>query len=96
MRFRSAGILTAVVIAGLLAYGCINLMTMKTKVAEATKAEAQLQDRIESIQEQNASYQYALDNQDDPDTIEDVARDKLGLVMPDEMIFYDSGEYTGE
>ena len=96
MKFRSAGLLTGIVIACLLAYGCINLMNMKTKVAEASKTEAQLQDRIESIQEQNASYQYALDNQDDPDTIEDVAREKLGLVMPDEMIFYDSGEYAGE
>ena len=96
MKFRSAGLLTGIVIAGLLAYGCINLMNMKTKVAEASKAEAQLQDKIEAIQEANASYQYAIDNQDDPSTIEDVARDKLGLVMPDEMIFYDSGEYTGE
>jgi len=96
LKFRSAGILTGIVIALLLAYGCINLLNMKSKVAEASKTEAQLQDRIESIQEQNASYQYALDNQDDPDTIEDVARDKLGLVMPDEMIFYDSGERAGE
>lgn len=92
MRFRSAGWLTAVVIAGLLAYGCITLMNMKTKVAEAAKTETQLQTQIEAIQEQNASLQYAIDNQDDPDTIEDIARDKLGLVMPDERIYYDAGE----
>ena len=92
MRFRSAGWLTAIVIAGLLAYGCIMLMNMKTKVAEASKAEAQLQAEIEAIQETNASLQYAIDNQNDPDTIEDIARDRLGLVMPDERIFYDAGE----
>ncbi len=92
MRFRSAGWLTGLVIAGLLAYGCISLMNMKSKVDEAAKTEAQLQSQIEAIQEANASLQYAIENQDDPDTIEDIARDKLGLVMPDERIFYDTGE----
>ena len=91
MRFRSAGWLTAVVLAGLLAYGCITLMNMRSQVAEAAKTETQLQDQIEAIQETNASLRYAIDNQDDPDTIEDIAREKLGLVMPDERIFYDAG-----
>ena len=92
MRFRSAGWLTAVVLAGLLAYSCITLMNMKSKVADAAKTEVQLQTEIEQIQEMNAALQYAIENQDDPDTIEDIARDKLGLVMPDERIFYDAGE----
>ena len=91
MRFRSAGWLTAVVLAGLLAYGFITLMNMRSQVAEAAKTETQLQDQIEAIQETNASLRYAIDNQDDPDTIEDIAREKLGLVMPDERIFYDAG-----
>lgn len=92
MKFRSAGWLTAVVIAGLMAYGCIMLMNMKTKVAEASRKEAALQAQVEAIQEDNASLQYAINNQDDPDTIEDIARDRLGLVMPEERIFYDAGE----
>lgn len=92
MKLRSAGWLTTFVIAGLLAYGCITLMNMKTKVSEASKTEAQLQAEIEAIQEENASLRYAIENQDDPATIEDIARDRLGLVMPDERIFYDAGE----
>ena len=92
MKFRSAGWLTALVIAGLMAYGCITLMSMKSKVAEAARTEAQLQSQVDTILETNASLKYAIDNQDDPDTIEDIARDKLGLVMPDERIFYDAGE----
>ena len=92
MKFRSAGWLTALVIAGLMAYGFITLMSMKSKVADAAKTESQLQSQVSSIQETNASLRYAIENQDDPDTIEDIARDKLGLVMPDERIFYDAGE----
>ena len=92
MKFRSAGWLTALVLAALMAYGCITLMNMRTKVAEAAKSEAQLQAQAEAIQETNASLRYAIENQDDPATIEDIAREKLGLVMPDERIFYDAGE----
>ena len=92
MKFRSAGWLTALVIAGLMAYGCITLMSMRSKVADAAKTESQLQSQVSSIQETNASLRFAIENQDDPDTIEDIARDKLGLVMPDERIFYDAGE----
>ena len=92
MKFRSAGWLTALVIAGLMAYGCITLMNMRSKVADAAKTEAQLQTQVDTILETNASLRYAIDNQDDPDTIEDIARDKLGLVMPDERIFYDAGD----
>ena len=92
VRFRSAGWLTALVLAGLLAYGCITLMNIRSKVDEAAKTEAQLQMEAEQIQEENAALRHALDHQDDPDTIEDIAREKLGLVMPDERIFYDAGE----
>lgn len=92
MKFRSAGWLTALVLAGLMAYGFITLMNTRAQVAEAAKTEAQLQTQIEAMQATNAALQYAIENQDDPDTIEDIAREKLGLVMPDERIFYDAGE----
>lgn len=92
MRMRSAGWMTGLVIAGLMVYGCVTLLHTRAKVTEAARTEAQLQAQIAEIQEENAALQYAIENQDDPATIEDIARDKLGLVMPDEQIFYDSGE----
>jgi cell division protein FtsL len=92
MKRRGVHWLTMVVLVGLIAYACIALSNMRSKVAEAGKTEAELRAEIEDIQEQNAALQYAIDNQNDPDTIEDIARDKLGLVMPDEQIYYDAGE----
>ncbi len=92
MKFRRTSWMTALVIVGLIAYACIALMNMRTKVANANETEAQLQQQVEKIQEENAALQYAIDHQLDEATIEDIARDKLGLVMPDEKIFYDSGQ----
>ena len=84
--------MTALVIVGLIAYACIALMNMRTKVAAANETEEQLQQQVEKIQEENAALQYAIEHQYDDKTIEDIARDKLGLVMPEEKIFYDSGQ----
>lgn len=92
MRFRRASWMTALVIAGVIAYACITLMNMRTKVSNASETQAQLQEQVEKIQEENAALQYAIEHRDDPSTIEDIARDKLGLVMPEEKIFYDSGQ----
>ena len=92
MKFRISSVLTVIVIAVLLAYGVISLMNIRAEVTAADKTKAQLQTEIEQMQEENAALQYAIDNQEDPATIEDIARDKLGLVMPDEQIFYDAGE----
>ena len=91
MKFRRANWLTLIVVAGLIAYACIALLNMRTKVAEATETESELQKQVEQIQEENAALQYAIDHKDDEKTIEDIARDKLGLVLPEEKIFYDSG-----
>ena len=92
MRLRRASWLTALVIVGLIAYACIALMNMRSKVAQANTTEAELRSQIQRLQEENAALQYAIDNKDDEKTIEDIAREKLGLVLPDEQIFYDSGQ----
>ena len=92
MKLRRASWLTMLVIVGLIAYAVIALMNMRTKVAEANVTEADLRRQVEQIQEENAALQYAIEHQYDDKTIEDIARDKLGLVMPEEKIFYDSGQ----
>lgn len=89
---RRWGWMTWVVILGLMAYACISLLSMRTKVADAARTESELREEVAQIQEENAALEYAIEHQDDPDTIEDIARSKLGLVMPDEIIFYDAGE----
>ena len=92
MRLRRTGFITVLVLAGLIAYACIALMNMRSKVAEANAREADLREQVTQIQEENAALQYAIENQYDDKTIEDIARDRLGLVLPEEQIFYDTGE----
>lgn len=92
MKLRPSHWLTVVVILCAIAYALVALSNMRTKVAEANEAQALLQEQVEQIQEENAALQYAIDHRNDESTIEDIARDRLGLVLPDEKIFYDAGE----
>lgn len=92
MGHRRVSWLTGLVVVCLIAYAIIALTHIRTKLTAATETEAQLREQVEQIQEENAALEYAINHQLDDKTIEDIARDKLGLVMPDEKIFYDSGQ----
>ena len=62
----------------------INIMQYNQKMSEAEKLEAEkaiLEEKIEEMR-------YRLDSPLDDDYIARVAREKLGLCYPDEIIFY--------
>lgn len=92
MRRRGVGILTIIVLAGLIAYACFTLSNMRARVSEASRTQQELETEIEQLQEEIYDLQYAIDHQNDAETISDIAREKLGLVMPDERIYYDAGD----
>lgn len=91
MKWRKANILTLMVIAALMVYACVSLLRLRQKVAEAAETELRLQQELAELESQNAALEYAVENAEDPEVIAGVARDKLGLVMPDEQIFRDGG-----
>ena len=92
MKLGRAGWMTGAVLLGLAVYAFISLLGMRAKMTEANHTENELQAQVEQLQEENAALEYAIEHQNDPETIEDIARSELGLVMPDEIIFYDAGE----
>lgn len=91
MKLRRSGIFTSLVILALLVYACVSLWGMRQKLQDAAQLEAELQQKVTELESQNASLQYAIENAEDPEVIAGVARDKLGLVMPDDRIFRDGG-----
>jgi cell division protein FtsB len=62
---------------------------MQGRIEEAVAARAALEAKYQQMSVKNATLQYEIDHSTDPETIEEVARDKLGLVLPGEIIFYD-------
>ena len=45
-------------------------------------------EQIAQVEKENAALQEDLDNADNPELIEDIAREELGMVVPDEKVFF--------
>ncbi len=89
MKFKRAGITTKIVIFAIIVYAGITLVSLKVQVSNARAQRDELQSQVNAELQKNDELQYAIDHSTDPDTIEDIARSKLGLVKPGEKIFYD-------
>ena len=89
MKFKKAGIITKIVIAALLVYAAVSLVTVRSKTAALNAQTQQLQQQVTDMTQSNAELEYKIEHSEDTDTIEEIARDKLGLVKPGEKIFYD-------
>ncbi len=74
-------------IAALLAYGLIRFCVVKSMLEEAEEARRTLCSEVQELREETAVLKRALDSPPDDREIEKLARDRLGLVMPDETIF---------
>ncbi|MBS1402673.1 MAG: hypothetical protein HPZ79_06795 [Oscillospiraceae bacterium] len=64
-------------------------MTVRSKTAALNAQTQQLQQQVTDMTQSNAELEYKIEHSEDADTIEEIARDKLGLVKPGEKIFYD-------
>jgi len=89
MKFKRTSLITKIVILAVIVYAGITLVTLKVQVAKARENRGQLQSQVDTVLQNNTELQYEIDHSTDPGTIEDIARDKLGLVKPGEKIFYD-------
>lgn len=89
MKIKKSSLMIRVVIVALVLYAGINLVTLKSQTESVKKESDQLQQQVDAATQKNEELQYAIDHSTDPEIIEDVARNDIGLVMPGEKIFYD-------
>jgi len=89
MKIKRAGILTKIVIAAIIIFALWQLVSISIRVNDAQQIQDALQQQAEELSEDNARLQYALDSADKDSIIAAIARDKLGLVLPGEKVFYD-------
>ena len=89
-KLKRAGLLTKVVVLALLIVVSISLLNLRGQIVYAQAAQADIQAQIDAQMQYNAALQSDIDNSDDPDVVLQVAKEKLGLVGSDEVIFYDT------
>lgn len=88
MRLKRAGFITKIVVLAILIYAAISLLNLRSQITAAESERSLLQQQVAEQQQKNTDLTDDIQNSDDPDRMEEVARDKLGLVLPDEKVFY--------
>ena len=89
MRIKKAGIITKLVILILMVYATVSLFSLQARIDEAEVEKTAL---IKDVQEKtagNTALEYEIEHSTDPKTVEDIARNKLGLLLPGERVIYD-------
>lgn len=89
-KTKRASILTKTVILAILIVVSISLLDLRARLSSAEQARDALQSQVDQQTQYNAELQDDIDNRDNPDVVLEVAKERLGLVNKDEVIFYDT------
>ena len=69
------------------AYMIFTLVSVRQKIADANAAVETLTQQVSDQTQTNTELSNAIENRDDPSYVEDIAREKLGLVAPNDRVF---------
>lgn len=87
MRTKKAGLLTKIVVLALLIYMATSLLDLQSRIRQTQAQRDSLSRQVAEQAQCNADLAEDVANPNDPDRIADIARDKLGLVVPGEKVF---------
>ena len=85
-KTKKAGLLTKLVILALLIYLATSLLNLQSRIRQTQAERDALSRQVAEQTLVNADLAEDVANPDDPDRIADIARDKLGLVVPGEKV----------
>lgn len=91
MRFPRSRMITKIIVLALIIYAVISLISTRTQIDNARAQQNELRMAVARQELSNADLAYKIENYNEPNVIADIARSSLGLVLPGEMVFYDSG-----
>jgi len=86
-KTQKAGLLTKIVVLALLIYMATALLDLRGQIASVQTERDTLQQQVAMQSQRNAELADAVKHSDDPERINNVAREKLGLVEPGEKVF---------
>ena len=92
MKLKKAGLITKIVILAIVAYMALSLVGMRGQVAAARTERDRMEEQVKNLSAANAAVKYEIEHNGETETIESIARDKLGLVLPGETVYYDINE----
>lgn len=90
MKNRKHSIILAVLLCALVCYFVATLISLQIKVNAAEDNVAQLNNQYQQQLDENAALEEIIENGDEADYIERIAREQYGYAKPEERVYYDS------
>jgi len=90
-RRRTGGLLLTLVLLALIVYALVSLLGLQERRRQAEADRLALEQQVAEQRGENAALEYDIAHSDDRETLMEIARSKLGLVLPGEEIYYDAG-----
>ena len=88
MRFKRAGFVTKLVVLALLIYMATSLLDLRGRIQGVDEMRSALAQQVADQQLENQALSDAIEHSDDPEMLEQVARDR-GLVKQGEELYVD-------
>lgn len=85
---KKANIFTKLAVLALVVYAAFNLIDLHGQIGSAREAVAVLEEAVAEQALENAVLEIEIETSLAPETIERIARNRLGLVLPGERVFY--------
>lgn len=89
VKTKKAGILTKIVVLGLLVYLATVLLSLNGQIAAAEAERDTVRQQVAAQTQRNADLAEDVAQADDPAKQEEIAQEKLDLVFPGEKVFID-------
>lgn len=91
-KTKRAGFGTKFVILALLAASAAGLLSLNARLSAAQAERDSLARQVQAQREDNAAMASDIENCDDPEQLAQIAREKLGLIEQDEIVFVDTSK----
>ncbi len=88
LRVKKAGLLLKILALVLMAYMIFMLVDVQQKISTAKTDIKDLHQQVVEQTQKNTALSNAIENRDDPSFLEDIARERLDLVSPNDRVFY--------
>jgi cell division protein FtsL len=87
-RSKPVGLLVKILCIILVVYMALTFLHVRRQISDAKNAIETLTQQVSDQTQTNTELSNAIENRDDPSYIEDIAREKLGLVTSNDRVFY--------
>ena len=86
---KRSKLITKIIVFALVVYAGVSLITLRGRIETGRRELNDIRRRVVETEVSNAELEYEIEHYNDPDVIAGIARSRLGLVLPGEIVLYD-------